>query len=68
MTIESSKLKGHQGNLYMAEWAWDFLEELAQESSEYKRIGRGRIIEDLLLKEKSRRDKKKAESEKAAVA
>ena len=66
MTIESSKLKGHQGNLYMAEWAWDFLEELAQESSEYKRIGRGRIIEDMLSREKSSRDRKQAEADKTA--
>ena len=68
MTGNASKLRGHQGNLYMAEWAWDFLEELAQESSEYKRIGRGRIIEDLLSRERGRRDRKKSEAEKTAVA
>lgn len=56
----SEKMRGKAENMFMSIWAWDFLNELRDEQTCYPKKGRGRLVEELLLKEKAKRDKKKA--------
>jgi len=40
--------------------AWEYLEELKNRQISLPKRGRGRIVEDILLKEKAREEKKKS--------
>ena len=55
-----NKMKGKAENLFMSKWAWDLLNELRDEQVCYPKKGRGRLVEDMLLKEKLKRDKRKS--------
>ena len=59
-TESDNKMKGKAENLFMSKWAWDFLNELRDEQVCYPKKGRGRLVEDMLLKEKNRREKRKS--------
>lgn len=52
--------RGKAVTVFMAHWAIAFLEEITNEQTRIPKKGKGRILEELLLKEKSRREKKKA--------
>lgn len=52
---------GRQSGLYMVDEAWDFLDELYNDPENAKRKrGRGSFVAEMLLKEKAKKDKKKA--------
>lgn len=59
--------RGEPITIYMSKEAINYIDVLVKEQAVIPKPGRGRIVEELLMKEKSKREKRKAsELEKTA--
>lgn len=61
------KTKSKRDNIVMSGEAWDYLENLKMRQTTLPIRGRGRIVEDFLLKEKAKEEKKKPADKQPAA-